>query len=85
MPSTVYLICCLILKLSCIQYTSSVKFDGIRTFSRAIDLYHATTINIEHLLTNGSFEWDTISYPLFVRRIRKGTYLKESVFPEAEG
>ena len=28
---------------------------------------------------------DTISYPLFVPRIRKGTHLKESVFPEAEG
>ena len=28
---------------------------------------------------------DNISYPLFVPRIRKGTHLKESVFPEAEG
>ena len=28
---------------------------------------------------------NTISYPLFVPRIRKGTHLKESVFPEAEG
>ena len=26
-----------------------------------------------------------ISYPLFVPRIWKGTHLKESVFPEAEG
>ena len=28
---------------------------------------------------------DIISYPLFVPRIRRGTHLKESVFPEAEG
>ena len=28
---------------------------------------------------------NTISYPLFVPRIRKDTHLKESVFPEAEG
>ena len=26
-----------------------------------------------------------ISYPLFVPRIWKGTHLKESIFPEAEG
>ena len=37
-------------------------------------------------LSHGSVR-DTISYPLFVPRIRKGTHLKEFVFvfPEAEG
>ena len=40
-------------------------------------------ISSEEMLNNNNS--NNISYPLFVPRIRKGTHLKESVFPEAEG
>ena len=36
-------------------------------------------------ISNKGILLDIISYPLFVPRIRKGTHLKESVFPSAFG
>ena len=43
-------------------------------------------VAFKHVICNLDFIVSSnISYPLFVPRIRKGTHLKESVFPEAEG
>ena len=49
---------------------------------------NATIITRESFHLNSCYTrilFSIISYPLFVPRIRKGTHLKESVFPEAEG